>query len=161
MSCRVVHAAAGGNHSCVLTACGAVMTSGSNAYGQLGHGDARRRYAFQRVESLRGASVATVACGEDHTGAVLSGGGLYLWGRGDWGQLGTGDGRSHWKPRAVRGVNVAPPVSAERFLAFAGGAEGDERTSEEERALGDDPRNEMGGANQHATIDQETAAVYA
>ena len=71
---------------------------------------------------------------EDHTGAVLSGGGLYLWGRGDWGQLGTGDGRSHWKPRAVRGVNVAPPVSAERFLAFAGGAEGDsERTSEEER----------------------------
>ncbi len=162
VSCRVVHAAAGGNHSCVLTACGAVMTSGSNAYGQLGHGDARRRYAFQRVESLRGASVATVACGEDHTGAVLSGGGLYLWGRGDWGQLGTGDGRSHWKPRAVRGVNVAPPVSAERFLAFAGGAEGDsERTSEEERALGDDPRNEMGGANQHATIDQETAAVYA
>ena len=68
--CKIVRAAAGGNHSAVLTACGAVMTTGSNSYGQLGHGDIKKRYAFTRVESLRGSRLATVDCGEDHTGAV-------------------------------------------------------------------------------------------
>ena len=88
--CKVVRAAAGGNHSAVLTSCGAVMTTGSNSYGQLGHGDVKRRYAFTRVESLRGSRLVTVDCGEDHTGAVGDAGRLYLWGRGDWGQLGSG-----------------------------------------------------------------------
>lgn len=155
-SCRVVHAAAGGNHSAVLTACGAVMTTGSNAYGQLGHGDTRKRYAFARVESLRGERVATVATGEDHSGAVSAGGGLYLWGRGDWGQLGTGDGRSHWLPRAVTGVNVAPPVALDKYLGFADVPEaqaGDEPAT-------DDADGEMGGGNQHLHEDEHAAAVY-
>jgi len=151
-TCRVVHAAAGGSHSCVLTACGAVMTTGENAYGQLGHGDTKRRYAFTRVESLRGTRMSTVATGEDHTGAVGENGRLYLWGRGDLGQLGTGDGRSHWRPRAVEGVCVAPAVPAERFLGFSteegGDGDGDEGAVDE---------SEMGGPNQHLTVDEGTA----
>ena len=154
VTCRVVHAAAGGNHSTVLTACGAVMCTGSNAYGQLGQGDTRKRYAFARVESLRGTRVATVAAGEDHAGAVAEDGRLFLWGRGDWGQLGTGDGRSHWTPRVVDGVNVAPPVAAERYLGFT-------NTPEAEDAKGgDDPRGEMGGPNQHDFADPAAEAVY-
>ena len=51
------------------------MTTGSNSYGQLGHGDIKKRYAFTRVESLRGSRLATVDCGEDHTGAVGGSGG--------------------------------------------------------------------------------------
>jgi hypothetical protein len=52
LMCRVVHAAAGGNHSTVLTACGAVMTTGSNSYGQCGHGNTRKRWgAAQLLES--------------------------------------------------------------------------------------------------------------
>ena len=152
ITCRVVHASAGGSHSCVLTACGAVMTCGSNAYGQLGLGDVRRRYAFERVESLRGTRLATVAVGEDHTGAVAADGRLFLWGRGDWGQLGTGDARSHWMPKLVNGVSVAPPVSAEKFLGF--------KTIDEDSDMDDDPHGEMGGRNQHDVNDPETAAVY-
>jgi hypothetical protein len=50
---------------------------------------------------------------------VSASGQLYLWGRGDWGQLGTGDGRSHWRPRAVSGINVVPPVAANKYLGFS------------------------------------------
>jgi len=155
-TCRVVLAAAGGSHSAVLTACGAVMTTGSNAYGQLGLGDARRRYAFERVESLRGARLATVAVGEDHSAAVAEDGRLFLWGRGDWGQLGTGDARSHFAPRLVAGVSVAPPVAPEKFLGFRGGASGAEESDDEE-----DPLREMGGANQHDVADPRAATAYA
>ena len=155
VTCRVVHAAAGGNHSTVLTACGAVMCTGSNAYGQLGQGDTRKRYAFARVESLRGTRFATVAAGEDHAGAVAEDGRLFLWGRGDWGQLGTDDGRSHWTPRVVDGVHVAPPVAAERYLGFTNTPE-----AEDDAKGDDDPRGEMGGPNQHAVADPAAEAVY-
>ena len=153
--CRVVHASAGGNHSTVLTACGAVMTTGSNAYGQLGHGDTRKRFAFSRVESLRGERVSTVASGEDHSGAVSASGQLYLWGRGDWGQLGTADGRSHWQPRAVSGISVAPAVAPDKYLGFSNvpeAAAGEPAT--------DDVDGEMGGGNQHLHEDEHVAAVY-
>jgi alpha-tubulin suppressor-like RCC1 family protein len=86
----------------VLTACGAVMSTGSNAYGQLGQGDTRKRYALTRLETLRGGRFTTVATGEDHSGAVGENGQLYLWGRGDWGQLGTDDGRA-WQILLIPG----------------------------------------------------------
>ena len=156
-TCRVALAAAGGSHSAVLTACGAVMTTGSNAYGQLGLGDVRRRYAFERVEALRGSHVATVSVGEDHSGAVAEDGRLFLWGRGDWGQLGTGDARSHFTPRLVEGVSVAPPVAPERFLGFRGGRAG---AAAEESDDDEDPLREMGGRNQHAVASPRAAAAY-
>ena len=109
--CRAIHAAAGNHHSVVLTACGAVMTSGCNAHGQLGHGRRFDKYVFTRVESLRSKRVSTVAAGHDNSAAVgsTSGRRLYTWGRGETGQLGTGDGRSHWRPTLVQGFSVAPP----------------------------------------------------
>jgi hypothetical protein len=154
--CKIVRAAAGGNHSAVLTACGAVMTTGSNSYGQLGHGDVQKRYAFTRVESLRGIGLATVDCGEDHTGAVAGNGRLYLWGRGDWGQLGSGDGRSHRVPAPVNGVSVAPPVAREHFRGYNHECDVDEneRVRKEKEAA----EREMGGPHQHLVND--AAAVY-
>ena len=156
--CKIVRAAAGGNHSAVLTACGAVMTTGSNSYGQLGHGDIKKRYAFTRVESLRGSRLATVDCGEDHTGAVGDSGRLYLWGRGDWGQLGSGDGRSHWSPAPVNGVSVAPPVAREHFRAYDRACDVDE--NERVRREKEATEREMGGPNQHFQNSDAAAAVY-
>ena len=155
--CKVVRAAAGGNHSAVLTSCGAVMTTGSNSYGQLGHGDVKRRYAFTRVESLRGSRLVTVDCGEDHTGAVGDAGRLYLWGRGDWGQLGSGDGRSHWSPAPVNGVSVAPPVAREHFRAYDRACDVDE--NERVRREKEAAEREMGGPNQHLSNADAAAAV--
>lgn len=155
--CKVVRAAAGGNHSAVLTACGAVMTTGSNSYGQLGHGDVQKRYAFTRVESLRGIGLATVDCGEDHTGAVAGNGRLYLWGRGDWGQLGSGDGRSHRVPAPVNGVSVAPPVAREHFRGYNHECDVDE--NERVRKEKEASEREMGGPHQHL-VNDAAAAVY-
>ena len=117
----------------------------------------RRRYAFERVEALRGSRVATVSVGEDHSGAVAEDGRLFLWGRGDWGQLGTGDARSHFTPRLVEGVSVAPPVAPERFLGFRGGRAG---AAAEESDDDEDPLREMGGRNQHAVASPRAAAAY-
>ncbi|ABO94317.1 predicted protein, partial [Ostreococcus lucimarinus CCE9901] len=105
--CRVAVAAAGATHSCVLTSCGGVFTTGENSYGQLGHGDKTSTYVFTRVEALRGKTVTTVSAGHNHTGAVVESAekgesSLYLWGRGDWGQLGNGDLRSCTKPQEVK-----------------------------------------------------------
>ena len=101
---RVVAARAGRDHSLVLTACGAVLTAGCNNYGTLGTGDTVSRASFTRVPGLprcRG-----VSSGESHAGAVGMDGRLYLWGRGDWGQLGSSDYRSYWRATEVGGFRV-------------------------------------------------------
>jgi alpha-tubulin suppressor-like RCC1 family protein len=133
------------------------MTTGSNSYGQLGHGDVQKRYAFTRVESLRGIGLATVDCGEDHTGAVAGNGRLYLWGRGDWGQLGSGDGRSHRVPAPVNGVSVAPPVAREHFRGYNHECDVDE--NERVRKEKEASEREMGGPHQHL-VNDAAAAVY-
>lgn len=120
--CRVAVAAAGATHSCCLTACGGVFTTGENSYGQLGHGDKKSTFVFTRVEALRGKRVITVASGHNHTGAMVENtdgsNSLYTWGRGDWGQLGTGNMRSYTTPQEVKGFNVAPPRPESEILMY-------------------------------------------
>ena len=102
------------------------MTTGGNAYGQLGHGDTRGRFWLSRVEALRGTCPQSVHAGVDHTaavcgktyGACVGGGKMYVWGRGDWGQLGLGNDRSVWWPTAMEGVRVAAPSGKTKFAAY-------------------------------------------
>lgn len=97
--CKAVQVAAGGSHSIVLRSCGSVYTAGSNAYGQLGTHDSKSKsYMFRQVESLANERIAAVAAGTEHSGAVSDDENIYLWGRGEWGNLGTNDFRSHFKP---------------------------------------------------------------
>ena len=103
---RCVHACAGGAHTAALvldpaTRGTALLTSGCNSYGQLGLGDRQNRNAFVKVKMFRGAKVESVSLGESSSSAVLADGSLYLWGRGELGQLGTGDDRSWFRPRKV------------------------------------------------------------
>jgi E3 ubiquitin-protein ligase HERC3 len=53
--------------------------------------------------------VVALQAGDDHSGAVVGDGSLYLWGRGDCGQLGIGDDRSKWSPTLVRNFKVVHP----------------------------------------------------
>ena len=122
-ACRVALAAAGTTHSVVLTSCGAVFTTGENSYGQLGHGHLNNGHTFTRVEALRGKNVTAVAAGHNHTGAIVEcavegATRLYMWGRGDWGQLGTGEGRSYSVPRLVDSFRVAPPLEEHETRAY-------------------------------------------
>jgi len=111
-SCRVVQVAAGGTHTLALVevnGCLKVRTAGSNAYGQLGQGNTKTYHRFTTVSALSDNHVVSISAGHDHSGAVDWEGHLYVWGRGELGQLGLGDYRSHWFPQVLRGFCVVHP----------------------------------------------------
>ena len=97
---RAISVAAGYAHSCAVTEAGNLFCWGANEAGQLGYGDTndygslpRERPAARGPVPL-GAKATAVAAGAKHTCALLEGGEVLCWGRGDAGQLGRGDNRS-------------------------------------------------------------------
>lgn len=54
-------------------------------------------------------AVQHVQAGDEHSAAVTVIGDLYMWGRGDSGQLGLGDVRAKWKPTLVKELVVVHP----------------------------------------------------
>lgn len=78
-------------------------------HGQLGTGDTTRRLMFTPVEGLEGVSLVCVVSGEHHCCAVSSQGAIYMWGRGDSGQLGLGDDFSRSIPTLLPDHRVVNP----------------------------------------------------
>ena len=95
---RIVAVAAGDNHSCALSAEGAVLCWGVNANGQLGNGvlaEPGPTPAFSAtpvaiVGPLANRKVTAIAAGGNNTCAVAEGGEVYCWGDNSAGQLGIG-----------------------------------------------------------------------
>jgi hypothetical protein len=84
-------AAAGGQHSLVLTESNKVYAFGNNNFGQLGLGSKEKVVSRPDiVSSLRTSGVCAIACGYSHSVALLKNEQLYSWGRNDCGQLGLG-----------------------------------------------------------------------
>lgn len=75
---------------------GEVRTWGSNLDGQRGHAG-----GTQTLVEVRG-MVRQVACGGSHTAALTDNGQLFIWGRGNEGQLGLGDARSRPIPTLLK-----------------------------------------------------------
>lgn len=111
-----------------------VRATGNNSYGQLGLGNRENQDRFFPIASLckpvtkqtntltahmtrhvveegvqRRPRVACILAGDWHSGAVTYDGDLYLWGRGDCGQLGHGDDRNRWVPTRMEGYKVVHP----------------------------------------------------
>ena len=88
-------AAAGFEHSAVVTRSGEVFCFGGNDSGQCGAGDVpcvRQPRLVRLPRGGAGAScIASVACGSRHTLAVTTRGALFAWGSNAAGQCGTGD----------------------------------------------------------------------
>ncbi len=84
-----------------------VRTTGCNAHGQLGLGDTNNRVLFTAVPGLR--NLVAVQAGDEHSAAVTLSGHLYLWGRGDSGQLGVGDLESKLIPTRLETFQVVHP----------------------------------------------------
>ncbi|KAL6762295.1 regulator of chromosome condensation 1/beta-lactamase-inhibitor protein II [Haematococcus lacustris] len=107
---RVVQLACGAAHSVALFSNQGsleVRTAGCNAYGQLGHGDRSSRCLFTPVPRIP--NVVAVQAGDEHSCAITTAGELFLWGRGDSGQLGMGDMRAKWKPTLLKDYQVVHP----------------------------------------------------
>lgn len=82
-----------------------VVVWGSSEHGQLGIGSlpAEDRVSPPRViEGLRGVHVRHVVCGGHYSCAVSEGGEVYTWGCGKDGQLGHGDTKDIYTPKALR-----------------------------------------------------------
>jgi alpha-tubulin suppressor-like RCC1 family protein len=79
--------AAGGTHTCAITATGGVKCWGFNLYGQLGDGTRDSRAAPVDVVGLAD-GVRAIAAGDDHTCALLSSGTVKCWGDNRFFQLG-------------------------------------------------------------------------
>jgi hypothetical protein len=88
----VIAVSAGGNHSLMVTASGNVFACGDNAYGQLAQ-PATNAISGTWIEVNfpdRTNAIISVAAGADHNLAVDEGGGVWVWGRNNYGQLGKG-----------------------------------------------------------------------
>eukprot|EP00742_Colponemidia_sp_Colp-10_P002931 GILJ01003128.1.p1 GENE.GILJ01003128.1~~GILJ01003128.1.p1 ORF type:complete len:794 (-),score=80.20 GILJ01003128.1:478-2859(-) len=125
----VTHVACGMEHTAAVTKDGSVYTWGTSSYGKLGlgqnfHGEgveADRHTQHSNgnnqqqadnpekiivskpalVTSLKGISIQSVFCGQEHSAAIASNGDLYTWGRGANGRLGHRNEEVMWYPRKV------------------------------------------------------------
>jgi len=118
---------AGGRHSLVLAASGAVYSFGLGALGQLGHGDTKNQLTPKVIESLRSVRMWAVAAGGDYSLVLGAGGEVYSFGCGGGGRLGHGNavGRYNYTPRvvkALKGVKVRAVAAGRRHSLVLGSA---------------------------------------
>jgi alpha-tubulin suppressor-like RCC1 family protein len=105
----VITVAVGKNHACALTDSGGVKCWGSNTFGQLGISredlGSSRSGTPVNAGGLSSSAIA-IAVGEDHTCALVGGGGAKCWGLNDKSQLGNGTiGRGNNSPVDVIGLD--------------------------------------------------------
>jgi hypothetical protein len=91
------HVACGERHFCAVVdvawgteppLCGVVVTWGHPGNGRLGLGHTVRKVVYQPVPVIWSQPCVTVACGDQHSAAVMANGQLWMWGSGAEGKLG-------------------------------------------------------------------------
>jgi len=106
----VVSLAAGGYHSCALTANDSLFCWGKNDVGQLGVGDKATRKLPTKVQGLRG--ITRVDAAGAHTCALDRQGATWCWGDNTSGQLGDGRTQASAEPVRVQKLAKATRIAA-------------------------------------------------
>ncbi len=106
----IVAIAAGSNHTCAVTAAGAVKCWGENSTGELGIGAVSLPWTTPvDVSGLSSGATTLIASWERHTCVSLRGGLLRCWGYNNEGQL--GDGSTTNRPAPIDVVGVSAPTA--------------------------------------------------
>ncbi|MFD3484537.1 RCC1 domain-containing protein [Streptomyces sp. NPDC058665] len=115
---NVKDVAAGGEHALALDANGRVYAWGDNNYGQLGNS---RTGDMRSVPSaIKGMpKVKQVSAGCDFSMALTEKGDVYAWGRGVYGQLGSGSRATSSVPRQIEGLENVSEIDAGCHHALA------------------------------------------
>ncbi|ETW01763.1 hypothetical protein, variant 2 [Aphanomyces invadans] len=101
---KVVQISAGAFHTAAITESGAVYTWGKEDYGMLGVGHTADIHVPRKVAYFDKEPARVVSCGGWHTAVVTRAGAAFVFGRGEYGRLGLGDGRSHSHPHKVESL---------------------------------------------------------
>jgi E3 ubiquitin-protein ligase HERC4 len=111
----------GGSHSGVLSYTGTIYMWGKNEFGQLGLNDTQNRLIPTIQSTLRTQRISFIDCGEEHSAALTSDGGLFTWGAGMYGQLGHAKNVNEILPRRVFELmgNTVTQVSCGRCHTLA------------------------------------------
>ena len=106
-SLKIVELALGEDFGCGLTSTGSARCWGSNAYGQLGTGQALSLVQTSPLTWLANlnSGIASLAAGAQHACAVTGAGVAHCWGRNDYGQLGLNTTANMGTPNAVQGLS--------------------------------------------------------
>ncbi|GMF12517.1 unnamed protein product [Phytophthora lilii] len=128
----------GFGHSVALSTDGTVYAWGSATHGKLGVGPIGAKESFTLapmvLSSLTsiGIRVRKIACGPSHSALLTVDGALFVWGCGDGGRLGLGDGRDVGEDRIPRNggqlrviptpTRVTEPFGHEKLVELACGA---------------------------------------
>ena len=116
---------AGGDHSCALTASGAVKCWGTNTSGQLGNGTTIESLVPTAVVGLA-SGVTSISAGYSHSCAIAVGGNASCWGNNHYGQLGDGTGafrRYKVTVVGISGVTTAIYAGLSHTCALISGGE--------------------------------------
>jgi alpha-tubulin suppressor-like RCC1 family protein len=106
-------------HTCAVTNAGEGLCWGYDAFGQLGNsGDFSDSNVPVSITGLD-AGVRDISANDNHTCAMLSGGGMQCWGLNSAGQLGTGNFEQKSAPVNVQGLNGLVTVVAGDIHACA------------------------------------------
>jgi alpha-tubulin suppressor-like RCC1 family protein len=100
--------AASGFDTCALSTAGAVYCWGYNGAGQLGNNSTTQSNVPVQVAGVGGtgllSGIASIAVGADYTCALSATGGVYCWGRNDYGEIGNNSTTDSHVPVQVEGV---------------------------------------------------------
>ena len=87
---KIVAISSGQTHCLALTDAGHVYSWGNGQGGRLGHGDSIGQNVPEKIQFLTNYKVIDICCGDQHSGCIVEGGAVYVWGVGLHGRLGIG-----------------------------------------------------------------------